>query len=45
VNPALVRPEHHEFRWLACGPARARLGARLRPILDWAQARIAGGGA
>lgn len=43
VNPLLGRPEHHEFRWLDYGSARALLNARLRAILDWAHGRIAGG--
>jgi bis(5'-nucleosidyl)-tetraphosphatase len=42
VSPALGRPEHHEFRWLAYPEARALLGDRLRPILDWAHGVVAG---
>jgi bis(5'-nucleosidyl)-tetraphosphatase len=38
VVPALGRAEHHEFRWLSHAEARERLGERLRPILDWADA-------
>lgn len=42
VNPDLGRAEHHEFRWLTYDAARALLNARLRAILDWADARIGG---
>jgi bis(5'-nucleosidyl)-tetraphosphatase len=42
VSPELGRPEHHEHRWLRYGDARALLGARLRPVLDWAQALVTG---
>jgi bis(5'-nucleosidyl)-tetraphosphatase len=40
VSPDLGRPEHHEFRWLSRESARALLGDRLRPILDWAHALV-----
>ena len=40
VNPVLGRPEHHEFRWLPYGSARALLVGRLQRILDWAAVRI-----
>ena len=36
VNPALGRPEHHEWRWCTYREARALLGDRLRAVLDWA---------
>lgn len=42
VNPALGRPEHHEFRWLAYVEARPLLVERLRRVLDWAEERVAG---
>lgn len=42
VNPALGRPEHHEFRWLPYPQARTLLNGRLQAILDWAQDRLAG---
>ena len=42
VSPELGRPEHHEARWADYAEARRRLPARLHPILDWAQARVAG---
>lgn len=39
----LGRAEHHAFRWLPYGAARALLPPRLQAILDWAEAT--GGGA
>jgi bis(5'-nucleosidyl)-tetraphosphatase len=42
VSPELGRPEHHEFRWLPYEQARALLGERLQPILDWADATVRG---
>lgn len=42
VNPALGRPEHHEFRWVTPGEARLLLSARLQPILAWALGQIEG---
>ncbi len=44
VSPALGRPEHDEFRWLSYVEARRRLGPRLQPILDWADALVAAEG-
>ena len=44
VSPELGRPEHHEFRWLPYAQARALLGERLQPILDWADALVRGAG-
>jgi bis(5'-nucleosidyl)-tetraphosphatase len=43
VSAELGRPEHHEFRWLPYAQARALLGERLQPILDWADALVRGG--
>ena len=40
VNPALGRPEHHEFRWLTYADARPLLVARLQAVLDWARNTI-----
>jgi bis(5'-nucleosidyl)-tetraphosphatase len=37
VNPALGRPEHHEFRWLSLEEAQRVLPERLQPVLGWAQ--------
>ena len=42
VSAELGRPEHDEYHWLAYPAARALLGERLRPILDWAHARVSG---
>jgi bis(5'-nucleosidyl)-tetraphosphatase len=40
VNPALGRPEHHEFRWLDFDAAAALLPPRLQRVLRWAQTVI-----
>ncbi len=40
VNPALGRPEHHEFRWSTLQDARTRLGERVRRVLEWAARRV-----
>lgn len=40
VNPALGRPEHHEYRWLDLHAARALLVPRLQAALDWAAGRL-----
>lgn len=40
VSPGLGRPEHDEWRWCEYPAARARLSARLQPVLAWAAARI-----
>jgi bis(5'-nucleosidyl)-tetraphosphatase len=37
VNPALGRPEHHEFRWLELDAAARVLPPRLLPVLRWAK--------
>ncbi|GAB6062972.1 bis(5'-nucleosyl)-tetraphosphatase [Deferrisoma palaeochoriense] len=42
VSPELGRPEHHEFRWLPYGEARALLAERVRPVLDWAHGLVTG---
>jgi len=42
VTEELGHPEHDEFRWLTYTTARARLHARVQPILDWADALITG---
>lgn len=41
ISPELGRPEHHEFRWVSYGEARALLSARVAAILDWAH-RLSG---
>ena len=40
VNPALGRPEHHEYRWLGQDLARPLLVARIAAVLEWAAERI-----
>ena len=35
INPALGRPEHHEFRWLTLDAAHPLLPPRLRTVLGW----------
>lgn len=40
INPALGRPEHHEFRWVEAARARMLLPPRLQPVLTWAQERL-----
>jgi 8-oxo-dGTP pyrophosphatase MutT (NUDIX family) len=35
VNPALGRPEHHEYRWVAFEQLTALLPTRLQPIAAW----------
>jgi 8-oxo-dGTP pyrophosphatase MutT (NUDIX family) len=40
VNPALGRPEHHEYRWVDLTEAFALTGPRLRPIVAWAAGKI-----
>jgi bis(5'-nucleosidyl)-tetraphosphatase len=40
VNPALGRPEHHEYRWVDLAQARALLPPRLHGIIAWAAASL-----
>lgn len=35
-NPALGRPEHHEYRWVDYEEACRLLGPRVRRVLHWA---------
>jgi len=35
VNPALGRPEHHEYRWVGFEQLTALLPPRLQPIAAW----------
>ena len=42
VNPALGRPEHQEFRWLAFDDALELVVPRLREVLRHARGRVAG---
>jgi 8-oxo-dGTP pyrophosphatase MutT (NUDIX family) len=37
VNPALGKPEHHEWRWCDWQTAEQRVPERLWPVLRWAQ--------
>lgn len=37
VNPALGKPEHHEWRWCDWESAEQRVPERLWPVLRWAQ--------
>jgi 8-oxo-dGTP pyrophosphatase MutT (NUDIX family) len=41
VNPALGRPEHHEFRWLELDAAARLLPPRLQQVLLWAAQTVA----
>ncbi|MFO0447903.1 MAG: bis(5'-nucleosyl)-tetraphosphatase [Pseudomonadota bacterium] len=40
VNPALGRPEHHEYRWLPLDTALALTVPRLQRVLRWAAMQI-----
>lgn len=40
INPALGRPEHHEYRWLSAAAAGALLVPRVQSILAWAQGLV-----
>ena len=40
INPALGRPEHHEFRWLELDAAMQLLPPRLVQVLRWAQTLV-----
>lgn len=40
IDPALGRPEHHEFRWAGASEARRLLPPRLQPILAWARSLL-----
>ena len=42
VSPELGRPEHDEFRWLACADAHPLLAPRVAVILDWAEGVVRG---
>ena len=37
INPALGRPEHHEYRWVSLKEIKKLAPERLLPIIDWAQ--------
>jgi 8-oxo-dGTP pyrophosphatase MutT (NUDIX family) len=40
VNPALGKPEHHEWRWCEWEAAEQLVPERLWPVLRWAQAVV-----
>jgi bis(5'-nucleosidyl)-tetraphosphatase len=40
VNPALGRPEHHEYRWVDLTEAFALTVPRLQRVLAWAAGRV-----
>jgi 8-oxo-dGTP pyrophosphatase MutT (NUDIX family) len=42
MNPALGRPEHHEFRWVSFADARRLATPRVERIAAWAEALVAG---
>jgi bis(5'-nucleosidyl)-tetraphosphatase len=41
INPALGRPEHHEFRWVTFEEAKRLLVPRVREIAEWAEGLLA----
>jgi 8-oxo-dGTP pyrophosphatase MutT (NUDIX family) len=40
VNPALGRPEHHEYRWVDLTEAFALTAPRLQRVIAWAASRV-----
>ena len=40
VSDELGRPEHHEWRWIACDEAEDLLPPRLAIVLDWVRTLI-----
>jgi 8-oxo-dGTP pyrophosphatase MutT (NUDIX family) len=40
VDPALGRPEHHEYRWVDLTEAFALAPPRLRPVIAWAAGKV-----
>ena len=40
VNPALGRPEHHEFRWVDLAEAYALAAPRLQAVISWAASKL-----
>jgi 8-oxo-dGTP pyrophosphatase MutT (NUDIX family) len=40
INPAIGKPEHHEYRWLSYEELRVLAPARLHPIIGWAHRLI-----
>lgn len=43
VVETLGRPEHNEFRWVDFPAAAKLITTRLKPVLNWAQARVTAG--
>ncbi len=42
INPALGRPEHHEYRWVDLTEAFALTVARLHRVIAWAADKVVG---
>jgi 8-oxo-dGTP pyrophosphatase MutT (NUDIX family) len=42
VNPALGRPEHHEYRWVDLAEAFALTVPRLNRVIAWAASKVLG---
>lgn len=40
INPALGRPEHHEFRWVDLAQAYALAPQRLQRAISWAASKV-----
>ena len=40
VSAELGRPEHHEWRWVYFDGAMLLIRPRLKPVLEWARARL-----
>jgi len=40
INPALGRPEHHEYRWVDLTEAFALTPPRLRSVVAWAGGKV-----
>ena len=40
INPALGRPEHHEYRWVDLTEAFVLAPSRLRPVIAWAASKV-----
>ena len=40
VNPALGRPEHHEFRWVDLTEALSLIVPRLQRVIVWATSKV-----
>ncbi len=40
INPAIGKPEHHEYRWLTYDQIQKLAPPRLLPIIEWAEGII-----